>query len=60
MFTTGTYHEMLALCLRESEDCLARGALAVYVSLSVAEFVSAELEESAELVVFTLARYDVP
>ena len=51
---------MLALCLRKSENCLAGGAFAVNVSLSVAEFVFAELEEAAEFVVFTLASRDVP
>jgi hypothetical protein len=60
IFTTGTYHKVLALCLRETEDRLASGALAIDVSFSVAEFILAESEEAAELVVFTLACRNVP
>jgi hypothetical protein len=50
---------MRALCLWQTKDCAARVALAVYVSFSVAELVSAELEKSAEAFVLASASRDV-
>ena len=50
---------MLSLCLRQTEDSVTVAAFAINVSFSVAEFISAELEKSAEFIVFTAARRDV-
>ena len=50
---------MLALCLWQTQNRLAARAFAVYVGLSVAEFVSLELEKTAEFLVFATSFVDI-
>ena len=50
---------MLALRFRQAKDCATSAAFAVNVCFSVAEFISAELEKSAEAFVFASASRDV-
>ena len=50
---------MLSLSLRQTKHRLAFGTFAVNVCFSVAEFISAELEKSAEAFIFTAACRDV-
>ena len=59
VFAAGTYHGMLALCLWQTQNRLAARAFAIYVGLSVAEFVSLELEKSAEFLVFATSFIDI-
>ena len=49
---TGTDHEMLSLCLGQSEDRAALGTFAVNVSFSVLELVLFQSEKAAEFFVF--------
>ena len=50
---------MLALGFRQTKYCLTFGAFAIYVGLSVSEFVLEKLEKSAEFFVFPSALSDV-
>ena len=51
----GADYGMLALCLGQTEDRLAGLTFTVDVSFSVAKFISAKLEKTAEFFVFTSA-----
>ena len=53
VFASGANYVVLSLGFGKTEHCLAFWAFAVNVGLSVAEFVFAELEKSAELFVLT-------
>jgi len=46
---------MFAFCFREAEDRFTVGAFFIDVCFSVAELITAELKESAELIVFASA-----
>ena len=59
VFTSGADYVVLAFCLGKSENCLAFGAFAVNVGLSVSPFVFDELEKSAEFFIFPSALVDV-
>jgi hypothetical protein len=50
---------MLSLCFGQAKDSTAGAAFAVNVCFSVAEFISAELEKSAEAFIFTAACRDI-
>jgi hypothetical protein len=50
--TTWTDHRVLSLCLGKAKNGMTLGALAVYVSLSVAEAVAEQLEKVAEPLIF--------
>ena len=50
---------MLSLCPRETEHRLAPWTFIIYVGLAVSEFISAELKESAEFLVFAPSFFDI-
>ena len=50
---------MLALCARKAKHRLTSGAFIINVSFSVSEFISAELEEAAEFLIFSPSFFDV-
>ena len=60
VFAFRTKHSVISLCLRQSEDRLARGTLAVNVRLSILELVFTKPEEAAKAFVFLAPFCDIP
>ena len=60
VLASGTDNVVLALGFGESENRLASWAFAVDVCFSVSEFVSSQLEESAEFCVLLSSCLDLP
>ena len=58
-FATGTYDMVLSLGTGQAKYRAALRAFAIYVCLSVTDFVAAQTEESAEAIVFSAALDDV-
>ncbi len=60
VFTSRADNKVLSLGTGQAKHCLTLGALAVNVSLAVAEFVFAKLEKTAEAFVLPPPFLDVP